>query len=376
MNSMFSNNRRDNIVTVERKRKVNDTLKVIETFIDTISSSISRLVFDYGIRAGYTSINKELYFTPRVSLSYFPRVYMVQDGKVTRRNVKLRLASGLYYQPPFYREFRTFDGQLNTNVLAQKSFHLVGGTDIYFNMWKRDSPFKFSAEVFYKRMWDLNVFEVQNVRTRYYADNDSRAFAYGLDLNIYGQFIEGIESFFKIGLLNTKEDLLNDSYVNYFNSEGEIVTPYIENQVVVDSATIYPGYIPRPTDQLLNFGALIQDRMHGYESYTVQLGFQFGTPLPFGPPDQEHYKDTLRNAQPYFRVDLGMSYDLLYKKKEKSNFLHNNFTDAKISLEVFNLLGINNVLSKQWIQDVNGTYYSIPNFLTQRRLNLKFILRF
>ena len=376
MNSMLSNNRRNKIVSVNRKRKVNDTLKIIETFTDTISSSISRLVFDYGLRTGYTTINQELYFTPRFSLSYYPRVYMVQDGKVTRRNVKLRLASGLYYQPPFYREFRTFEGQLNTNVLAQKSFHIVGGTDIFFNMWKRDSPFKFSAELFYKRMWDLNVFEVQNVRTRYYADNDSRAFAYGLDLNIYGQFIKGIESFFKIGLLNTKEDLLNDSYINYYNSNGEIVTPYIEDQVVVDSATIYPGYIPRPTDQLLNFGALIQDRMPGYESYTVQLGFQFGTPLPFGPPDQEHYKDTLRNAQPYFRVDLGMSYDLLYKNKGKSNFLHDNFTDAKISLEVFNLLGINNVLSKQWIQDVNGTFYSIPNFLTQRRFNLKFILRF
>lgn len=376
MNSMLSNIQRNKIVHVEKRIKVNDTLKIRKTYTDTVNSSTSRFVFDYGVRTGYTSINDEFYCTPRVSLSYYPRVYMVQNDRITRRNVKLRLASGLYYQPPFYREFRTFDGQLNTNVLSQKSFHIVGGTDIFFNMWERDSPFKFSAEVYYKKMWDLNVFEVQNVRTRYYANNDAKAYAYGLDLNFYGQFINGIESFFKIGLLNTKEDLLNDSYVNYYNTNGEVITSYSEDQQVVDSATIYPGYIPRPTDQLLNFGALIQDRMPGYESFTVQLGFQFGTPLPFGPPDQDHYKDTLRNVQPYFRVDLGMSYDLLYKNKDKTTFFNSRFTDAKISLEVFNLLGINNVLSKQWIQDVNGTYYSIPNFLTQRRFNLKFILRF
>jgi hypothetical protein len=44
---------------------------------------------------------------------------------------------------------------------------------------------------------------------------------------------------------------------------------------------------------------------------------------------------------------------------------------ASISLEIFNLLGINNVLSKQWIQDVEGKYYAIPNYLTSRRFNLK-----
>lgn len=376
MNSIWSNTKRNKIVTVHKTIKNKDNTKTVKTFIDTINASTSRLVFSYGLRGGYTAINDELYFTPRVSITYFPRVYMVENNKIKRRDVQLRLASGLYYQPPFYREFRTFDGQLNTNVLSQKSFHIVAGSDIFFNMWGRKSPFKFTSEIYYKKMWDVNVFEIDNVRTRYYANNDARAFAYGLDLNFYGEFINGIESFFKIGLLNTKEDLLSDSYYKYYNSEGEVITPLMENNVKVDSAIVYPGYIPRPTDQLLNFGALIQDRMPGYESFTVQLGMQFGSPLPFGPPDFDHYKDTLRNVQPYFRVDLGMSYDFLYKEKSNFKFLRKNFTDAKLSLEVFNLLGINNVLSKQWIQDVNGTYYSIPNYLTQRRFNLKFILRF
>ena len=376
MNSIWAKTQRNKIVVIKKTYKQNDSTKKTVAFSDTINSSTSRLIFNYGVRSGYTTVNEEYYITPRISLSYYPRIYMIEDGNITRRNVQFRIATGLYYQPPFYREFRTIQGGLNTTVLAQKSFHLVGGSDVYFNMLNRDSPFKFTAEIYYKRMWDLNVFEVDNVRTRYYANNDARAFAYGLDLNVYGQFIEGIESFFKIGLLNTKEDLLNDSYYKYFNSEGETITPLIENQTIVDSSIIYPGYIPRATDQLLNFGSLIQDQMPGYESISVQLGFQYGTPLPFGPPDNNHYKDTLRNAQPYFRVDLGMSYDFLYKKKDNLHYLRKHFTDAKISFEVFNLLGINNILSKQWIQDVNGRFYSIPNYLTQRRFNLKLILRF
>src|SRR5690606_19996809 len=117
------------------------------------------------------------------------------------------------------------------------------------------------------------------------------------------------------------------------------------------------------------------DRMPMIEQFSAQMGLQFGSPLPYGPPDFSRYKDTLR-MKAYFRVDLGVSYDFLYKQSERENFWSKNFTDAIVSFEVFNLLGINNVLSKQWIQDVSGKYYSVPNYLTQRRFNLKLILRF
>jgi hypothetical protein len=237
-------------------------------------------------------------------------------------------------------------------------------------------PFKFTAEAYYKYLWDVNPYEVENVRTRYYAENNAIAYAYGLDLNVHGEFVEGIESFFKVGLLSTKEDILNDSYKEFYNESGEkIIFGYSEDQTVVDSATIFPGYVPRPTDQMINFGALVQDRMPGFESFSVQMGMQYGSSLPYGPPDKNRYKDTLR-MKSYFRVDIGMSYDFLYKKKKEKTFWNKNFTTAMLSFEVFNLLGINNVLSKQWIQDVEGKYYAIPNYLTQRRFNLKMILRF
>jgi hypothetical protein len=384
-NSIWSNNEKNKIVTVSKKYTNKDGIKETKTYTDTIIESPSKWALTIGARSGYTTANNEFFVTPRASVKYYPRAYMIDDGKIKRRDVVLKLATGMYYQPPFYREFRTFSGDLNLNVLAQKSIHVVGGTDVFFNMWNREVPFKFSAEAYYKYMWDVNTYEIENVRTRYYANNDVVGYAYGLDLNIYGQFVDGIESFFKVGILQTKEDVLNDSFWEFYNAAGEkIIFGYSEDQTVVDSAEIFPGYIPRPTDQLLNFGALIQDRMPKYESFSVQMGMNFGSRLPYGPPDFNRYKDTLR-IKSYFRVDVGMSYDFLYKYRMasaddredlKENFFTKRFSDAVISFEVFNLLGVNNVLSKQWIQDVNGTYYSIPNYLTQRRFNLKLILRF
>jgi hypothetical protein len=374
-NFAWSKTKRDFIAVASKKFKI-DGKRIVKTFSDTIRESNSKWALNIGSRVGYTSANQEFFVTPRISVTFIPRLYMVRNGQVRRRDVAFRLATGLYYQPPFYREFRTFDGQLNLNVKAQKSFHIVAGSDLFFNMWNREVPFKFTAEAYYKYLWDVNPYEIENVRTRYYADNNAVAYAYGVDLNVHGQFIEGIESFFKVGIMSTKEDILNDSYKEFYNAAGErIIFGYSEDQTVVDSATIFPGYIPRPTDQFLNFGALVQDRMPGYESFSVQMGLQYGTPLPYGPPDPSRFKDTLRMSS-YFRVDIGFSYDFLYEKKAKKNFFSKNFTDAILSFEVLNLMGINNILSKQWIQDVEGKYYSIPNYLTQRRFNLKMIVRF
>jgi hypothetical protein len=378
LNSLWKNSAKDTVVTVTKKLKDENNKKYKQDYTDTITVSSSQWALRLGSRAGYTTANQEIFLTPRASITYSPRSYMVQDGKVVKRQVNLRFSTGMYYQPPFYREYRTFAGQLNLNVKAQKSLHFVTGTDVYFNMWDREVPFKFTAEAFYKYLWDVNPYEVDNVRTRYYANNDAVAYAYGVDLNIHGQFVKGIESFFKLGFLQTKEDILDDNYKEYYNVSGEkIIFGFSEDQNVVDSATIYPGYIPRPSDQLLTFGALIQDRMPKYESFSVSVGVQFGAPLPYGPPDFDRYKDTLR-LRSYFRVDIGMAYDFLYKAKEKGkdNFWTRNFDDAALSFEVFNLLGVNNVLSKQWVQDVNGQYYAIPNYLTQRRFNLKLLLRF
>lgn len=384
LNSIWSRTKLDYPVTKKFSYKDSNKVKYTVIVRDTIDNSASKWALSVGTRATYTSVNNEFFVTPRVSVIFNPRSYLVKDSSIERRNTTLRFSTGLYYQPPMYREMRTFTGELNTDVLAQKSYHAVLGYDMFFFMWGRDNPFKFTAELFYKYMWDVNPYRVDNVRTRYYANNNATAYAFGVDFNINGEFIEGISSYFKLGIMQTMEDIKGDSYTEYYNAAGnKIYFGYSTDQVVVDSAVISPGFIPRPTDQLLNIGVLIQDQMPKLEALSVQVGLQYGTPLPFGPPGYDRFKDTLR-MKAYFRVDFGTSYDFLYKKRMleekghsvKENFFNKTFTDAILSFEVYNLLGINNEMSRQWIQDVNGGYYAVPNYLTQRRFNLKFILRF
>jgi hypothetical protein len=342
---------------------------------DTIDAGKSALVLDYGLRGTYTTFNSDGFITPRLSLTYNPIKYVYQKGRFIRRGVRYRLSTGLYYQPPFYREFRTFDGKINQNVKSQKSAHFVLGMDYSFYMMRREAPFKFSAEAYYKYLWDVNPYEVDNVRTRYFANNDAVAYAAGLDLNLNGEFIPGLMSFFKLGFLTTKEDIKDDYYYNYYNAAGEkIVVGSSSDQVAVDSVRVNPGFIRRPTDRCVTVGVLFQDHMPGVEQLTVQVGITYGSRLPYGPPDHSRYKDTL-TMKSYFRVDMGMSYDILYRKPGKTRNFLRKMESAIISFEVFNLLGVNNVLSKQWIQDVSGKYYSIPNYLTQRRFNVKLIVR-
>ena len=364
-------------IPVEKKQTYKDSTGTLrERMIrDTIEESRAGLSLDYGLRGTYTTFNSDGFITPRLSLTYFPVKYVYHNGRFVRRGVRYRLSTGLYYQPPFYREFRTFTGQINRNVKSQKSAHFVLGMDYSFFMLKRESPFKFSAEAYYKYLWDVNPYEVDNVRTRYFAENNAVAYATGLDLNLNGEFVPGLMSFFKLGLLSTRENIKDDYYYDYYNAAGEkIIYGFSEDQVAVDSNRVSPGYIRRPTDQHVTVGVLFQDHMPGLKQLTCQVGITYGSRLPYGPPDHSRYKDTL-TMKSYFRVDMGMSYDILYRKPGKTRNFLKKMESAIISFEVFNLLGVNNVLSKQWVQDVSGKYYSIPNYLTQRRFNVKLIVR-
>lgn len=340
-----------------------------------IRESSGAVQLDFGTRAVYTTYNDEFFLAPRASISIIPIKYAFHRGKFIRRAVKYTFAAGIYNQPPFYREFRRYDGTLNPNVKSQKSAHFVTGMDYSFYMWNRDIPFKFTVEGYYKYLWDINPYEIENVRIRYYADNLAKGYATGLDMMLNGEFVPGLLSFFKVSVLSTKEDMLNDQYTNYYNAAGERIIPGIsEDQVAVDSVVVYPGYIRRPSDQRLNVGIFFQDKMPGFERLTAQLGLNYGSRLPYGPPDFTRYKDTL-TMKAYFRVDLGLSFNFLSPDKPSNSKLLNKLSDCVLTAEVWNLLGYNNVLSKQWIQDVTGKYYSIPNYLTSRRINVKLLIR-
>lgn len=362
---------------IHYRHRINDTTRVKFSQQETIEKSPARLSFSIGTRGGYRTYNNEYWITPRANISFTPRSYFyAKDSSLTRRNMKLKFASGLYYQPPLYRTMRVIDGTVNADVVSQKSWHNVAGAEFYFNMW--DRPFKFTSEAYYKYMWDVVPYEIDNVRIRYYGDNMAVAYAYGVDAKVNGEFVKGVESFFRIGFLQTREDIIGDSFTTYFNSDGDTIIPgYTFNDVAVDSTVTYPGFIPRPTDQMLTFSVFFQDQMPKYENFKVSLNLIMGTPLPYGPPTYERYKDTLR-SKGYLRLDLGFMYDILDRDKpiEKRKPFFQNFEQMTLNLDVFNLLGVNNIISYQWLQDITGQYYAIPNHLTGRRVNLRFIVKF
>jgi len=367
------------VVYLDLKKKIRADSNVSTIYFqDTLDASPSKLSITFGTRGGFRTYNEEFWITPRLNITYIPRAYFLdEDSNVVRRNVKFKFATGLYYQPPLYRTMRYIDGTINPDVVSQKSWHNVIGSDVYFKIWDRE--FKFIAEAYYKHMWDIVPYEIDNVRIRYYAENNAVAYAYGVDAKINGQFVNGVESFFRIGFLKTMENIENDDYYHYVNSDGDTILPgYTFNQTIVDSIHIEPGWIPRPTDQTLTFTLFFQDKMPKYENFKVSANLNFGTPLPYGPPSYERYKDVLR-TKAYFRLDLGFMYDFVNKDSKKTHpdsKFHKAFNQFTLSLDAFNLLGIKNIVSYQWLQDIAGRYYAIPNHLTGRRINLRLMITF
>ncbi len=300
---------------------------------------------------------------PRGHLSYQPFKAVDQPSTV------FSLSGGVYWQPAFYREMRGFDGTLNPDIGAQRATHAVLGMDRIFEMYGR--PFKMVGELYYKDMDFLIPYEIENVRQRYYARNNSSGYATGADFMLNGEFIDGIQSWFRMSLLKSEEDLNDDAYWQYYNSDGQpIIAGFTLNNQITDSIQIEPGFIPRQTDQRFNMSLLFQDEMPGNEAFKVLVSLYFGTGLPFGPPSFDRYKDVLRTPT-YRRVDIGFSRELF----DRRNAVPGGSTGF-ISLEIFNILGIRNTINHTWIEDVNGRLYAIPNYLTNRRVNLKIGIQF
>jgi len=310
------------------------------------SKDINNFSLNAGTRSSYWSYNEELLVSPRISLAYAPN---------WEKDIVFRLASGIYYQSPFYKELRYPNGELNNNISSQKSIHYVLGSDYLFYKWGR--PFKWITELYYKKLDNLIPYKVDNVRIQYLAENNSRGYATGIDFKINGEFVSGVESWASLSIMQTEEDIIDDTYID---AEGN---------------TVEPGYIPRPTDQRINFSLFFQDYIPGNLNYKMHLNMIYGSGLPFGPPKSEKYQDILRIPD-YRRVDVGFSAILKSEnKRSKVNFM-NIFNSAWISAEVFNLLDINNTVSYLWVSDIGGRQYAVPNYLTRRQINLKLILRF
>lgn len=314
----------------------------------------------YGLRTNYWNYNQENVISPRMQFSWEPNKkyndstklkYGNTDTIQTKRDWLLRFASGYYYQPPFYRELRKLDGTLNPSIKAQRSIHFVFGGDMNFEAWGR--PFKFISELYYKHQDRMIPYVVDNVRIRYLAENSSQGYATGLDARVNGEFVEGIESWFNLSILQTKERLY------YTDNDG--------NEQLSD-------WLRRPTDQRVNFSIMFQDELPSNPSYKLNLSLIYGSKMPFF-YNAENRQNPGFKIPAYRRVDIGFSKILLDKTSKRSSMKFKNIKSLWASVEVFNLLQVNNTISYVLVKDFSNNVYGVPNFLTGRRLNFRFILK-
>ena len=326
----------------------------------TIDQDSTALAITAGVRFQYWDYNKQFIVSPRASISYKPK---------WQKDILLRFSAGYYYQPPFYRELRNLQGEINPNLKAQKSIHFVAGSDWNFMAWGR--PFKYVTEVYYKYLTDLVPYQVDNVRIQYLGENASKGYAYGIDFKVNGDFVKGVESWASLSYMKTAEDLYSDQYKEYYNASGEVIHPGGTDMVAVDSATIYPGYIPRPTDQRITFGLFFQDYLPMNPTFKMNLGLYFGSGLPTGAPNTPLYTHTYRMPA-YRRVDIGLSKQIIGGEAlhPKSGFFK-GFKNLWVTMEILNLLQISNTISYTWVRDFNNNQYGVPNYLTPRQINIK-----
>ncbi|KAA5547743.1 TonB-dependent receptor [Adhaeribacter rhizoryzae] len=303
----------------------------------------------YGVRANYWSYNKDLTVSPRVQYAF-----VVPNNK----QLSFKFAVGVYHQPPFYRELRDLAGDLNQNLKAQQSVHFIAGNEYRFKAWNRD--FKLTTEAYYKYLTNVIPYEVDNVRLRYYAKNNAKAYVVGFDTRINGEFIKGAESWFSLGIMSARENIAGDS--------ANIYDPKTRNVIGREPL----GYIRRPTDQRVTLGIFFQDQLPNDPTVKMNLNLVYGTGLPFSPPGIEGIRNHY-NMPGYKRVDIGFSKLITLRHDNESKF---GLESLWLGLEVLNLLATNNVVSYNYVQDVNQITYAVPNYLSSRLLNLRFITRF
>lgn len=318
--------------------------------------SVGEFKMSAGLRAVYWDLNGEFIVTPRMQVLYKPLN--------TARDISFRLAGGLYFQPPFYRELRNPAGVVNQEVLAQKSAHIVGGLTWDFKVGRQKQiNMRFITEAYYKSLWDVVSYEIENVRIRYAGLNDATGYVTGIDMRLNGEFVEGAESWFNLSLLRARERL--DGVQHLVREVGDSLGRFVDN-------------VPRPTDQFMTLSVFFQDYLPRNKNFKTHVQFTVGTGLPYGLRGNNRiYRNTYRFS-PYHRVDIGFSILLWDEARKASRPEHFLKFSRKMwmSLEVFNLMKVQNQASNTWVKTVFKQQYAVPNYLTSRRINLRLRMEF
>ena len=289
---------------------------------------------NYGVRFSHWAFNRETVVSPRLSLAIIPAF---------NNDITFRLATGLYYQTPFYKELRdttTVNGvtiaTLNNKIKSQRSIHFIAAMDYRFKVKER--PYKFTAEAYYKILSNLIPYNVNNVKVTYYGQNMAEGHTAGIDFKLFGEFVPGTDSWVTFSLMSTKQKVNGKS-------------------------------IPLPTDQRYAINLHFTDYFPGTDKWKMTLKLAYADGLPFGPPHKGLEGLNFR-APAYKRADIGMSYRAYDNDERKERSI---FKNIWVGIDCLNIFGISNVNSYYWVTDVTNQRYAVPNYLTGRQINGKVI---
>ena len=309
---------------------------VQDTWRRETSNSIFSL--NYGLRMSHWSWNKEWLFSPRASLTYIPK---------NHDNMTIRLATGLYYQRPFYKELRdtitngaTTIVQLNKDIQSQRSFQVIAGYEYRFKLGKR--PFLFSTELYYKAQDRLNPYTIDNTKIVYYSRNCATGNVMGIDLKLYGEFVPGTDSWLTFSLMRARMNINGKS-------------------------------IPQPTDQTWSMNMFFSDYFPNTTRWKMNLKACFAGGLPFGAPHTGLEEHVYRSSA-YKRVDVGLNFRAL--NNEDRHLRNNPIRNIWLGLDCLNIFGFDNVSGYYWVTDVKNDQYAVPNYLTGRMFNFRVNIEF
>ncbi len=307
-----------------------------------LSSNAAYMTLNGGLRFSYNDFNREFLVSPRVNFSINP---------VNLPNWYYRIGAGLYYQSPFYKEYRQVVAdelgnqtvELNKDIKSPRSIQVILGTDFTFRAMNR--PFKLTGEVYYKNLANLISYEYDNLKVNYSGRNDANGYAMGLDLKLFGQFVEGSDSWVSFSLMKTQQTL-----------DGKKV--------------------PLPTDQRYSVSVYFTDYMPKFPKLKFSLRGVFADGLTMTAPHTSRSVSYFR-APAYKRLDIGLSWQFVGAPSDRkpSGFLR-HFKSIVLGVDCFNLLDISNVSSYYWVTDVNNIQYAVPNYLTRRQFNVNLSVEF
>ncbi len=297
-----------------------------------------KLFYNVGLRATYWDFNKELNASPRGQVSYRP------DGE---REVRFRFSTGLYYQPPFYKEIRDVFGKLNRDTKAQQSVHFILGNDYGFKI--KEQSFALTSEAYYKINHHINPYYIDNIRTVYIGQNIATGRQYGIDLRLSAELTPDNESFISLSYARSKWNIN------------------------------HRGSLPAPTDQRLKFNLFFQDYMPAFPLFKVHLNAVYASGLPNGAPLYTDRYDFSGRLLDYRRLDIGFTKIFIdqNQRKPRQGTFWSHFKKLSLGLDILNLFDIENHISNLWMQDLTHfQYVAVPNRLSGRLFNVKLQVKF